>query len=167
MWHSFDNILQDCFDLPQQITSLMYESLPQLKFHFTSSHHFGFKVAAWYWHFVDVVWLFLYVWSLLKLYFRNMELVLTRSNWSDHWPFSRACTGVWWMTFSCHRAKNLFSDHANAAIFWACINIKKHVTQIHLCRILNMSSRLQSSFSIPQTNLLPYPTSVLSPKPLG
>lgn len=33
----------------------------QLKFHFTSSHHFGFEAAAWYWHFVDVVWLFLYV----------------------------------------------------------------------------------------------------------
>ena len=25
------------------------------------SHHFGFEAAAWYWHFVDVVWLFLYV----------------------------------------------------------------------------------------------------------
>ena len=24
-------------------------------------HHFGFEAAAWYWHFVDVVWLFLYV----------------------------------------------------------------------------------------------------------
>nr|NP_659319.3 cytochrome c oxidase subunit III [Phataginus tetradactyla] len=35
--------------------------LPQLKFHFTSNHHFGFEAAAWYWHFVDVVWLFLYV----------------------------------------------------------------------------------------------------------
>lgn len=33
----------------------------QLKFHFTSNHHFGFEAAAWYWHFVDVVWLFLYV----------------------------------------------------------------------------------------------------------
>lgn len=33
----------------------------QLKFHFTSKHHFGFEAAAWYWHFVDVVWLFLYV----------------------------------------------------------------------------------------------------------
>ncbi|YP_007625139.1 cytochrome c oxidase subunit III (mitochondrion) [Capricornis sumatraensis] len=33
----------------------------QLKFHFTSSHHFGFEAAAWYWHFVDVVWLFLYI----------------------------------------------------------------------------------------------------------
>ena len=30
-------------------------------FHFTSSHHFGFEAASWYWHFVDVVWLFLYI----------------------------------------------------------------------------------------------------------
>nr|AII41649.1 cytochrome c oxidase subunit III [Allopsontus sp. 1 JZ-2014] len=29
--------------------------------HFSSQHHFGFEAAAWYWHFVDVVWLFLYV----------------------------------------------------------------------------------------------------------
>nr|YP_008999621.1 cytochrome c oxidase subunit III [Antricola mexicanus]AHF21657.1 cytochrome c oxidase subunit 3 [Antricola mexicanus] len=28
--------------------------------HFSSKHHFGFEAAAWYWHFVDVVWLFLY-----------------------------------------------------------------------------------------------------------
>lgn len=28
---------------------------------FTSSHHFGFEAAAWYWHFVDVVWLFLFI----------------------------------------------------------------------------------------------------------
>nr|YP_010534095.1 cytochrome c oxidase subunit III [Ixodes columnae]UXX50307.1 cytochrome c oxidase subunit 3 [Ixodes columnae] len=26
----------------------------------SSSHHFGFEAAAWYWHFVDVVWLFLF-----------------------------------------------------------------------------------------------------------
>lgn len=31
-----------------------------LNYHFTSSHHFGFEAAAWYWHFVDVVWLFLF-----------------------------------------------------------------------------------------------------------
>jgi cytochrome c oxidase subunit 3 len=30
------------------------------KGHFTADHHFGFEAAAWYWHFVDVVWLFLY-----------------------------------------------------------------------------------------------------------
>lgn len=30
-------------------------------FHFTFNHHFGFEASAWYWHFVDVVWLFLFV----------------------------------------------------------------------------------------------------------
>lgn len=29
--------------------------------HFTREHHFGFEAAAWYWHFVDVVWLFVFV----------------------------------------------------------------------------------------------------------
>lgn len=29
--------------------------------HFSRNHHFGFEAAAWYWHFVDVVWLFLYI----------------------------------------------------------------------------------------------------------
>lgn len=29
--------------------------------HFTIESHFGFEAAAWYWHFVDVVWLFLFV----------------------------------------------------------------------------------------------------------
>ena len=37
------------------------------KGHFTPEKHFGFEAAAWYWHFVDVVWLFLfttiYVWG--------------------------------------------------------------------------------------------------------
>jgi cytochrome c oxidase subunit 3 len=31
------------------------------KGHFTAEHHFAFEGAAWYWHFVDVVWLGLYV----------------------------------------------------------------------------------------------------------
>ena len=29
--------------------------------HFKPEQHFGFEAAAWYWHFVDVVWLFLFV----------------------------------------------------------------------------------------------------------
>jgi cytochrome c oxidase subunit III len=29
--------------------------------HFDAEHHFGFEAAAWYWHFVDVVWLMLFV----------------------------------------------------------------------------------------------------------
>ena len=32
-----------------------------LKGHFTPDHHFAFEAAAWYWHFVDVVWLLLFV----------------------------------------------------------------------------------------------------------
>ena len=28
---------------------------------FSSEHHFGLEAAAWYWHFVDVVWIFLYL----------------------------------------------------------------------------------------------------------
>lgn len=35
--------------------------LHQLKFHFTSKHHFGFEATTCYWHFLDVVWLFLYI----------------------------------------------------------------------------------------------------------
>lgn len=30
-------------------------------YEFSAEHHFGFEAAAWYWHFVDVVWLFLYL----------------------------------------------------------------------------------------------------------
>jgi cytochrome c oxidase subunit 3 len=33
----------------------------QTKYHFTREHHVGFEGAAWYWHFVDVVWLILFV----------------------------------------------------------------------------------------------------------
>lgn len=32
-----------------------------LTFHFSAQHHFGFEAAAWYWHFVDVVWIFLFI----------------------------------------------------------------------------------------------------------
>ena len=32
-----------------------------LKGHFTKNHHFAFEAVAWYWHFVDVVWLGLFI----------------------------------------------------------------------------------------------------------
>jgi cytochrome c oxidase subunit 3 len=32
-----------------------------IKGHFTPEHHFGFEGVAWYWHFVDVVWLGLFI----------------------------------------------------------------------------------------------------------
>ena len=41
--------------------------LRAMRGHFTKDQHLGFEAAAWYWHFVDVVWLFLfaaiYVWG--------------------------------------------------------------------------------------------------------
>lgn len=32
-----------------------------IQYQLTQEHHFGFESSAWYWHFVDVVWLFLFV----------------------------------------------------------------------------------------------------------
>jgi cytochrome c oxidase subunit 3 len=40
---------------------LTFITLRLHKGHFTAEHHFGFEGAAWYWHFVDVVWLGLYI----------------------------------------------------------------------------------------------------------
>ncbi|MBE7366586.1 cytochrome c oxidase subunit 3 [Ramlibacter pallidus] len=40
---------------------LLFITLRLMKGHFTPEKHFGFEGAAWYWHFVDVVWLFLYI----------------------------------------------------------------------------------------------------------
>jgi cytochrome c oxidase subunit 3 len=40
---------------------LLFITLRLQKGHFTSEKHFGFEGAAWYWHFVDVVWLGLYI----------------------------------------------------------------------------------------------------------
>nr|YP_010557032.1 cytochrome c oxidase subunit III [Ogcogaster segmentator]UYS92703.1 cytochrome c oxidase subunit III [Ogcogaster segmentator] len=42
-------------------TFLMVCFIRHVNFHFSANHHFGFEAAAWYWHFVDVVWLFLYI----------------------------------------------------------------------------------------------------------
>jgi len=40
---------------------LLFITLRLMKGHFTPQRHFGFEGAAWYWHFVDVVWLGLYI----------------------------------------------------------------------------------------------------------
>lgn len=52
-FHGFHVIIGTCF--------LIVCLFRAMKGHFTPDHHFGFEAAAWYWHFVDVVWLFLFV----------------------------------------------------------------------------------------------------------
>nr|WRM53943.1 cytochrome c oxidase subunit III [Flavicorniculum planiforceps] len=42
-------------------TFLLICLIRHLNNHFSNMHHFGFEAAAWYWHFVDIVWLFLYI----------------------------------------------------------------------------------------------------------
>jgi len=42
-------------------TFLFINLLRILKNHYSKNHHFGFEAAAWYWHFVDVVWICLYI----------------------------------------------------------------------------------------------------------
>ena len=40
---------------------ILISTLRLINYHFSKQHHFGFEAAAWYWHFVDVVWLFLFI----------------------------------------------------------------------------------------------------------
>jgi cytochrome c oxidase subunit 3 len=40
---------------------LLFITLRLQRGHFTADRHFGFEGASWYWHFVDVVWLCLYI----------------------------------------------------------------------------------------------------------
>jgi len=65
-------------------------------FHFSKSHHVGFLAAAWYWHFVDVVWLFLYV----------------RIYWWGSWQFRLIFKIIdfvnqKWIYFFCHHISRL------------------------------------------------------------
>ena len=52
-FHGFHVIVGTCF-----LTVCFFRARAG---HFKPEHHFGFEAAAWYWHFVDVVWLFLFV----------------------------------------------------------------------------------------------------------
>jgi cytochrome c oxidase subunit 3 len=42
-------------------TMLLVILIRSMKGHFTAEHHFAFEAVAWYWHFVDVVWLGLFI----------------------------------------------------------------------------------------------------------
>jgi len=52
-FHGFHVIIGTCF-----LTVCLFRAIAG---HFKPEQHFGFEAAAWYWHFVDVVWLFLFV----------------------------------------------------------------------------------------------------------
>ena len=58
-FHGFHVIIGTCF-----LFVCLFRAMAG---HFKPEHHFGFEAAAWYWHFVDVVWLFLfscvYIWG--------------------------------------------------------------------------------------------------------
>jgi len=53
-FHGFHVFVGVCF--------LAVNLIRTLRGHFNPDHHVGFEAAAWYWHFVDVVWIFLFVW---------------------------------------------------------------------------------------------------------
>ena len=52
-FHGFHVIIGSLF-----LTVCLYRLI---KYQYTKEEHFGFEAAAWYWHFVDVVWLFLFL----------------------------------------------------------------------------------------------------------
>lgn len=43
------------------LTMLVVILIRCLKGHFNPQHHFAFEAVSWYWHFVDVIWLFLFI----------------------------------------------------------------------------------------------------------
>jgi cytochrome c oxidase subunit 3 len=52
-FHGFHVFVGTCF-----LTVCLFRAI---RGHFSPERHFGFEAAAWYWHFVDVVWLFLFI----------------------------------------------------------------------------------------------------------
>jgi len=50
------------FHVAMGMTMLLIQLLRSVRGgHFTASDHFGFEASSWYWHFVDVVWVFLFL----------------------------------------------------------------------------------------------------------
>lgn len=56
-FHGFHVLIGTCF-LVVCLTRLLLN-------HFTREHHVGLEAAIWYWHFVDIVWIFLFIWLYL------------------------------------------------------------------------------------------------------
>nr|UOP70473.1 cytochrome c oxidase subunit III [Hoplopleura pacifica] len=52
-FHGFHVLIGTCF--------LLVNLMRSLSGHHSPKHHLGFEASAWYWHFVDVVWLFLFI----------------------------------------------------------------------------------------------------------
>nr|UFY97916.1 cytochrome c oxidase subunit III [Hyalopterus arundiniformis] len=40
---------------------LIINLMRMIKLHFSFIHHISFELSAWYWHFIDIIWLFLYM----------------------------------------------------------------------------------------------------------
>jgi cytochrome c oxidase subunit 3 len=49
------------FHVAMGLTFILICFFRQIAYHFTCKHHIGFEAASWYWHFVDVVWIFLFL----------------------------------------------------------------------------------------------------------
>ena len=49
------------FHVTMGATMLLIIMIRSMKGHFTKENHFAFEGVAWYWHFVDVVWLGLFI----------------------------------------------------------------------------------------------------------
>nr|DBA43889.1 TPA_asm: COX3 [Bombus personatus] len=46
---------------------LIYSLIRMLNNHFSSTHHINFEFSIWYWHFVDVIWLFIYMFYYIMM----------------------------------------------------------------------------------------------------